>query len=74
MAAPSGVGTAMKFFGKLPGQSLTAFRDEWQAMSELDREQVAAGILDDSLTYTPTAEQVKAARARKIEVPSEISV
>jgi hypothetical protein len=50
---PSGIGKAMKYFGKLPGQSLTAFKAEWEELSATDKEQITAGLSGDepSLTY-----------------------
>lgn len=47
----SGIGLAMEFFGKLPGQKITEFRDEWNTLSDTDKEQLTAGLSDGSLTY-----------------------
>ena len=65
MAAQSGVGLAMKFFGKknVDGkeQTLSDFRDEWKGigayaepgkgLTDQDRAELTAGLADDSLTY-----------------------
>jgi hypothetical protein len=52
MAEPSGIAKLLKFFGKLPGQSLGEFKkDEWDKMTEKDRKQLINGIVDESLDY-----------------------
>jgi hypothetical protein len=50
---PSGIGKAMKFFGRLQGQSLSAFKEEWDALSVESKAQITAGLSGDepSLTY-----------------------
>ncbi|MBP8211440.1 MAG: hypothetical protein KAY11_17875 [Ilumatobacteraceae bacterium] len=47
----SGVAAAVKFFGKLPGQSLAEFAKEWNELSDESKTQLANGINDGSLTY-----------------------
>jgi len=47
----SGIGAAMKFFGKLQGQTLTGFRDEWNSLSAADQAQLTKGIQDGTFTY-----------------------
>lgn len=47
----TGTVTAMKFFGKLPGQKLAEFKAEWMALSEADRTAITNGIENGSFTY-----------------------
>ena len=51
MPAPSGIGLAMKFFGKKNGQTLSEFRDEWNTLSEQSKAQLTTGLTDETLTY-----------------------
>ena len=51
MTAPSGIGLAMKYFGKRDGQTLSEFRDEWNTLSEAGKAQLTAGLTDETLTY-----------------------
>lgn len=39
------------FFGKLPGQNLSDFMEEYKALSSEDKSQLAEGIRNGSLTY-----------------------
>lgn len=57
---------------------LPAMKTEWVGndpaytgakLTGLDKGQIASGVLDGSLTYEATAEQIAAAKARTIEVP-----
>ena len=50
-ANPSVLGLCMKFFGKLPGQTLSQFRDEWNKLSDADKAQLGEGLTNESLTY-----------------------
>ena len=48
----SGVGTVMKFFGKKPGQSLAEFKhDEWDKLTDKDKEQLRDGVNDGTFDY-----------------------
>ena len=49
--APSGISLAMKFFGKKNGQTISEFKAEWDAIPELGKAQLAAGLADGTLTY-----------------------
>lgn len=49
--AQTGIAAAMKYFGKLPGQTLSGFKDEWNAIPEQDRAQISTGLADGTLTY-----------------------
>jgi hypothetical protein len=56
MANPSGVGLAMKYFGKktMPDgnqQTLVQFRDEWNELPDEWKAQIAQGLLDGTETY-----------------------
>jgi hypothetical protein len=51
MATASGVGLAYKYFGKLPGQTLADFKDEWQKLSDKSKIQLTAGLSDGTETY-----------------------
>ena len=51
MAAPSGIGLAMKFFGRRDGQTLAEFRDEWNELSNPAKDQLTVGISNGTLTY-----------------------
>ena len=51
MAQPSGIGLAMKYFGKRDGQTLSEFRDEWNLLPESGKTQLTAGLTDQTLTY-----------------------
>lgn len=50
-ATSTGVAPAMKYFGKLPGQSLADFKDEWLTLSPDSRKQLVEGITNGSLNY-----------------------
>jgi hypothetical protein len=39
------------FFGKLPGQTLKGFSDEWKALSDEDKSQIKEGIGNGTLNY-----------------------
>lgn len=63
---------------KYLGMTARVAKAEWAAKAEdytgapltpLDKEQLTTGVMDGSLTYEPTQDQVNAARARTIEVP-----
>lgn len=47
----SGIAMAMEFFGKLPNQRITEFRDEWNSLSDKDKEEITNGLADGSHTY-----------------------
>lgn len=47
----TGAGTLHKYFGRLPSQSVTKFRDEIMELSSKAREQLVNGIKDGTLTY-----------------------
>jgi hypothetical protein len=57
--APTGISKVWTFFRSSftdrpnpeSGSGLTAFKAEWDAMSEKDRADIRKGIDDDSLTY-----------------------
>ena len=51
MPAPSGIGLAMKFFGKRDGQTLSEFRDEWNDLSENGKANLTEGLASGTLTY-----------------------
>ena len=51
MPAPSGIGLAMKFFGKRDGQTLSEFRDEWNQLSNPAKDQLTEGLASGTLTY-----------------------
>lgn len=46
-----GVATAMKYFGKKNGQNLKGFSEEWNALTDQDKDQLVNGIVDGSLDY-----------------------
>lgn len=39
------------YFGRLPGQTLKAWTEEWKQLSDEDKEQIKDGIGDGTLTY-----------------------
>lgn len=52
VAAPSGIGGVMKFFGRKPGQSLSDFKkEEWDKLTDQDKADLAQGIGDGTFTY-----------------------
>lgn len=51
MATASGVGLAMKYFGKKDGQTLSQFRDEWNSITDENKAQLVSGLSDGSLSY-----------------------
>lgn len=60
------------------GMNLTQMKAEWmgkdenhtgERLSDLDKQQIANGLLDETLTYEPTEVQVAAAKVRTIKVP-----
>jgi hypothetical protein len=49
--AASGIGLAMKYFGRSKDQTLAEFRDEWNTLTDNDKAQLTKGLSDESLTY-----------------------
>jgi hypothetical protein len=47
----SGVGLAMKYFGKLPNQGIAQFRDEWNGLTDADKAQLVEGLSNGTETY-----------------------
>ena len=48
---PSSASIISKFFGRLPGQDLPGFMQEFKKLTDEDKKQLADGIADGSLTY-----------------------
>lgn len=51
MAEQSNPVAINKYFGKLPGQTTTEFLSEYKKLTESDRQELADGIRNGSLTY-----------------------
>lgn len=51
MTAGTGIAAAMKFFGRLPGQTLSQFKDEWHELSPQSRVEISNGLADGTFTY-----------------------
>jgi hypothetical protein len=47
----SGIGLAWKYFGKLPGQTLTEFKAEWGELSDKSKAELTAGLSDGTESY-----------------------
>ena len=47
----SGLGAAMRFFGKKSGQAVSDFKAEWETLTATHQAELVAGIRDGSLTY-----------------------
>jgi hypothetical protein len=47
----SGIGLAWKYFGKLPGQSLSEFKAEWGELSDKSKAEPTAGLSDGTESY-----------------------
>lgn len=50
-AQPSGIGLAMKYFGRTEGQGIKGFQEEWAALSDVDKKQLTQGLSDGTLNY-----------------------
>jgi hypothetical protein len=51
MATASGIGLAMKYFGKTYNQTLSQFRDDFNRLTDESKAELAAGLSDGTLTY-----------------------
>jgi hypothetical protein len=47
----SGIGLAMKYFGRTQGQSITQFKGEWDALTPKDKTDLTKGLSDGTETY-----------------------
>jgi hypothetical protein len=50
--AATGIGLAMKYFGRKTGQTLVEFRNEYARLSPQDKADLTKGLEGDNPTYT----------------------
>lgn len=51
MPPKSPIAIAMAYFGRKSGDGIKAFKTEWDALTDTDKEQLIAGLADETLTY-----------------------